>query len=201
MTGCGPVVWQSTDDDDWLWTCRMTDYWWMNEWMCRDCFNRTPSAYPIVNVEDYCCMRSYSETHSVGLPWMDDRRAAGTSAYTTQNKYKRKTFHDYSGIKTRDPKNLSATGIDCAAKFAVHSFCVSSLLSVNNFLLFVYKTLGRMTPNRFVYSFFRGWPLKDAANLLVHYALFSVTLKKVWTCRQIVVKPPKMCFVNPFATF
>jgi hypothetical protein len=27
--GCGPVVWQITDDGDWLWTCRMTDYWWM----------------------------------------------------------------------------------------------------------------------------------------------------------------------------
>jgi hypothetical protein len=26
MTGCGPVVWQITDDDDWLWTCRLTDY-------------------------------------------------------------------------------------------------------------------------------------------------------------------------------
>jgi hypothetical protein len=27
--GCGPVVWQITDDDDdWLWTCRLTDYWW-----------------------------------------------------------------------------------------------------------------------------------------------------------------------------
>jgi hypothetical protein len=30
MTGCGPVVWQITDDDDRLWTCRLTDYWWMN---------------------------------------------------------------------------------------------------------------------------------------------------------------------------
>jgi hypothetical protein len=30
MTGCGPVVWQITDDDDWLWTCCVTDYWWMN---------------------------------------------------------------------------------------------------------------------------------------------------------------------------
>jgi hypothetical protein len=29
MTGCGPVVWQITDDDDRLWTCRMTDYWWL----------------------------------------------------------------------------------------------------------------------------------------------------------------------------
>jgi hypothetical protein len=31
--GCGPVVWQITDDDDddRLWTCRLTDYWWMNE--------------------------------------------------------------------------------------------------------------------------------------------------------------------------
>jgi hypothetical protein len=28
MTGCGPVVWQITDDDDRLWTCRLTDYWW-----------------------------------------------------------------------------------------------------------------------------------------------------------------------------
>jgi hypothetical protein len=44
MTGCGPVVWQITDEwwmavdlssdrllmiDEWLWTCRVTDYWWM----------------------------------------------------------------------------------------------------------------------------------------------------------------------------
>jgi hypothetical protein len=27
--GCGPVIWQITDDDDWLWTCHLTDYWWM----------------------------------------------------------------------------------------------------------------------------------------------------------------------------
>jgi hypothetical protein len=34
ITGCGPVVWQITDDDDWLWTCRLTDYWWW--WLAVD---------------------------------------------------------------------------------------------------------------------------------------------------------------------
>jgi hypothetical protein len=27
-------VWQITDDDDWLWTCRLTDYWWW--WLAVD---------------------------------------------------------------------------------------------------------------------------------------------------------------------
>jgi hypothetical protein len=46
MKGCGPVVWQITDDDDRLWTCRVSDRLLMMMTGCG----------PVVCLTDYWCV-------------------------------------------------------------------------------------------------------------------------------------------------